>query len=647
MAVAVALGCAGGAWASYTLAFAEGLVAFWIPSGLLLGALLVADRRQWPAILAGGYLGNVAIDFVFVGPVPLRFLAPVANVLEAVVAAAFVRRLCEPALLISSLRGIAALLLGAGVVSNALTAVAGAAVLTAIAERERAGARARASEERYRALVDAVGDGIITIDRRGVVRFANPAAERMLGYEPGTLPGREASTVLNASPAAWLDPQVGGGDPAPDAHLTAVHRDGHAIPVELAFGAWAADGERFVTAVVRDISDRLNAGQQRERLRNQLVQAQKMESIGRLAGGIAHDFNNMLTVILGHAEMGREKAEPGAPALRHLHEIHRAASRSANLTQQLLGFARQQTVAPRRLDLNETVRGMLSMLRRLIGEDIDLAWKPGASLWAVRVDPSQIDQILVNLCANARDAIDGVGRVTVETANVVLDEVYCAAHAGFVPGEYVLLAVSDDGHGMDADTLAHAFEPFFTTKELGKGTGLGLATTYGIVKQNQGFINVYSEVGEGATVKIYLPREPVAAAPPPADDVVRPMPRGVETVLLVEDEPAILELTGGVLTGLGYTALAAGSPADALRLAEQHDGAIHLLLTDVIMPGMNGRELATLLSARYPNLKCLFMSGYTANVIAHRGVLDPGVHFLQKPYTPKDLAAKLREALES
>jgi CheY-like chemotaxis protein len=372
-----------------------------------------------------------------------------------------------------------------------------------------------------------------------------------------------------------------------------------------------------------------------------------MEAVGRLAGGVAHDFNNMLGIILGHTEMVLDQLEPTDPLSADLREIRKAAERSANLTRQLLAFARKQTVAPKVLDLNEAVQGMLNMLRRLIGEDIDLSWLPGADVWPVKVDPSQIDQILANLCVNARDAIADVGKLTIETENVAFDEAYCARHGGFVPGKYVLLAVSDNGSGMDEETQNRLFEPFFTTKELGKGTGLGLATVYGIVKQNNGFINVYSEPCHGTSFKIYIPRhagQPVEDRKASTAEI--PKGRG-ETVLLVEDEPAILNMTTKMLERQGYTVLAASAPGEALRLAEEHSGEIHLLMTDVVMPEMNGRDLAQNLFSLHPNLKALFMSGYTANVIAHHGVLDEGVDFIQKPFSVKTLAEKVREVLDA
>jgi len=387
------------------------------------------------------------------------------------------------------------------------------------------------------------------------------------------------------------------------------------------------------------------AERQRASLEGQLQQAQKMESVGRLAGGVAHDYNNMLSVIIGYTELAMDKVAPSDALHAELQEILNAAKRSNEITRQLLAFARKQTINPAVLDLNETVEGMLKMLRRLIGENIELSWRPGPGLWAVKLDPAQIDQILANLCVNARDAIDGVGHITIETHSVSLDEHYCKDHADFLPGEYVMLAVSDNGSGMDREMLKNIFEPFFTTKDVHRGTGLGLATVYGIVKQNKGAVNVYSEHGGGSTFKIYLPRHAGAVEAPDLQQP-REIPEGRgETVLLVEDETGIMKMGQIMLERLGYHVLAADSPADALNQAEACAEKIHLLITDVVMPEMNGRELAGKLESLYPDIKVLFMSGYTANVIAHHGVLDKGLHFIEKPFTTRNLAGKVREAL--
>jgi len=403
----------------------------------------------------------------------------------------------------------------------------------------------------------------------------------------------------------------------------------------------------YAANISLDITERKRAEAEREKLQAQLLQAQKMESVGRLAGGVAHDFNNTLQAILGHAEMAMEQLDPAQPPYADLAEVRKAAERAAAVTRQLLAFARKQTAAPKLLDLNASVEGMLRMLRRLIGEDIDLAWLPGKGLGAVKMDPSQVDQILANLCVNARDAITGVGKVTIETRAVTFDDAYCARHAGFLPGDYVLLAVSDNGCGMDKHTLDNIFEPFFTTKDVRQGTGLGLATVYGIVKQNDGFINVYSEPGRGSTFKVYLPRHGGTPEQLPGQaDTAAPAARGHETILLVEDEPAILKVAAMMLQELGYTVLAAASPRESLRLAETHRGKIDLLMTDVVMPEMNGLDLAKKLLGDHPDLKHIFVSGYTANVIAHHGVLEPGVHFVQKPFTMKELAQKVRQVLD-
>ncbi|MEJ2157253.1 MAG: PAS domain S-box protein [Desulfobacteraceae bacterium] len=386
---------------------------------------------------------------------------------------------------------------------------------------------------------------------------------------------------------------------------------------------------------------------QRKELEEQLRQSQKMEAVGQLAGGVAHDFNNMLGVIIGHAELALGNADLADGLRKNLKEILAAGLRSSDITRQLLAFARKQTIAPKVLDLNETVEGMLKLLRRLIGEDIDLVWMPGAGLWPVKMDPSQIDQILANLCINARDAISGVGRISIETKRVVFDKAYCEIHRGFSPGEYVMLAVSDTGSGMDKVTKEKIFEPFFTTKGMGMGTGLGLATVYGIVKQNQGFINVYSESGEGSTFKIYLLRH---ATPLRRDKkaIAKPQDlKGDETILLVEDEALNLELFEMMLKTYGYQVIAASSPRDALHEAEGYAGKIHMLLTDIIMPEMNGQDLAEAIASDYPDIMCLYMSGYTDNIIVHQGILDEGVHFIQKPFSMLDLAVKVREVLDA
>ncbi len=397
--------------------------------------------------------------------------------------------------------------------------------------------------------------------------------------------------------------------------------------------------------VIRDVSERKRAEAERELLQEQLLQARKLESVGRLAGGVAHDFNNMLSVIHGNAELALARVSEADELHTDLQEILKAAERSAAITRQLLAFARKQTVSPRPLELNEAVAGMLKMLQRLIGEEIELQWRPGPGRGPVLIDPYQVDQLMVNLCLNARDAINGVGRITIETEQLSLDEEFCRDHPGFRPGAFVRLTVSDDGCGMEPETLENIFEPFFTTKEVGRGTGLGLATVYGIVKQNQGFIKVYAEPRVGATFKIYLPRHGAAAGGAPLHDGPELPSGGGEIVLLVEDELALLGLVQRMLEGLGYHVLAAATPTLAETLAREHGERIKLLLTDVVMPEMNGRDLAHRLHALRPELPVLYMSGYPAAVIAHRGVLPADVNFIQKPFSRRELALKVGRAM--
>jgi two-component system cell cycle sensor histidine kinase/response regulator CckA len=425
-----------------------------------------------------------------------------------------------------------------------------------------------------------------------------------------------------------------------------IRKDGTTLPLLINAKQATWGGKKVFLSVETDITEHKRAAEEKVKLQDQLLQSQKIEAIGQLAGGVAHDFNNMLGVILGHAEIALDQVVPGQPIHADLLEIRKAAQRSSDLTGQLLAFARKQTVSPKILKLNDTITGLLKMLQRLIGEDIHLNWLPDPALWPVKVDPSQIDQIMANLCVNARDAIPGVGKVTIETGNMSISEYYCADHAGFEPGNYVMLSISDNGCGMDKEILAKLYEPFFTTKGAGKGTGLGLSTVYGIVKQNGGFINVYSEPDQGTTFRIYFPRYLGQAEQIQKESVSEPIMRGEETILVVEDEPSLLDLSKIILENQGYLVLTAGTPLDAIHIIEEYTGEIKLLMTDVVMPEMNGRELAKKILSRFPRLKCLFMSGYTANVIAHHGVLDEGVYFIQKPFSRKDLAAKVREVLD-
>ena len=517
-------------------------------------------------------------------------------------------------------------------------------------ERERALAALRDSEARCRKLFETSTDGILIADiETGNLRYANPAICRFLGYS-----GAEFTTMSMADLHPETDlPRVMADF---EAQLKGVktlaqeipcrRKDGCIVFADVNAASITLDGRACLVGFFRDISERKQAETEREKLQDQLIQAQKMEAVGRLAGGVAHDYNNILSVIIGYSELAMDKVRAEGPLREDLKEIYDAANQSRDITRQLLAFARKEVVTPETLDLNATVESMLKILRKLIGEDIDLAWHPGKVLWQVLMDPSQLDQILANLCVNARDAIADVGRITIETGTVTIDGDYCSEHAGFIPGDFVLLAVSDDGCGMDRETMENIFEPFFTTKGVGKGTGLGLSTVYGIVKQNNGFINVYSEPARGTTFRIYLPGQSgdISGKPKIIDEQV-PNGNG-ETVLVVEDEISILKLTERILTRCNYKVLLAKSPSEAFKLAEVHSRELSLLITDVVMPEMNGRELADQLKKLCPGIKCLFMSGYTANIIVHRGVLDEGIQFIQKPFSTRGLAAKVREALD-
>ncbi|PKK88895.1 MAG: PAS domain-containing sensor histidine kinase [Candidatus Wallbacteria bacterium HGW-Wallbacteria-1] len=397
---------------------------------------------------------------------------------------------------------------------------------------------------------------------------------------------------------------------------------------------------------VQDITAHTLAEIDRENLQTQLLQVQKIESIGRLAGGVAHDFNNMLSIILGNSEMIMENIGADNPLRTNLEEIRNAAERSANLTSQLLAFARKQTIMPKVLDLNHTVEHMIVMLKRLIGEHIDIIWSPVENLWPIMIDPSQIDQILANLCVNARDAIHGSGRIAIETTMVTIDQAACSENSESQPGDFVLLSITDNGCGMSKETMGHLFEPFFTTKEIGEGTGLGLATVYGIVRQNSGFINVSSEPGQGTTFKIFLPRFHSSDETPATPAPVSHTPSGNETILLVEDEAALLKMTRIMLEKQGYRVLSAGRPNEAITMAEKFEPRIDLCITDVIMPEMNGRELTDKIVLFHPEIKLLFMSGYTASMIDDQGIIENERIFIKKPFTMKNLAVKIRNTLD-
>jgi two-component system cell cycle sensor histidine kinase/response regulator CckA len=507
------------------------------------------------------------------------------------------------------------------------------------------------SQEKFRSLVENATQGILVVQEERIP-YANPEALRLFGasmeevlkahYLDFTHP-EDRELIADRYRRRKLGETVSG---VVEFRLVDLSGDIKWVSAHTAQILW--EGRPAYLVFLQDLSHQKNIQAEREKLEAQFLQAQKMEAVGRLAGGVAHDFNNMLSVVSGYAELALSAAQGDKLLENYLGEIQGSVKKSASLVRQLLAFARKQVISPSPLDLNEAISNMLKMLKRLIGEDIELVWIPGHEIWTVYLDPAQLDQILANLLVNARDAIPGTGKVTIETQNAVLDQDYSREHPGFVPGEYVMLAVTDDGCGMDKETLEMVFEPFFTTKGLDKGTGLGLSTVYGIVKQNRGFINVYSEPGEGTTFKIYLPRH---KAVKPAQEVGSPasesLPRGTETVLLVEDDVALIKVYTKFLETLGYKVLPSSSPHEAIELAMAHQGEIQLLLTDVVMPGMSGKELWGILREHYPWLRCLFMSGYTANAIVHHGVLQEGVNFVGKPFTLAVLASKLREVLEA
>jgi two-component system, cell cycle sensor histidine kinase and response regulator CckA len=505
------------------------------------------------------------------------------------------------------------------------------------------------SERNYREIFNNVSDAIFIHDAEtGKILDVNSAALQMYGISheaalnltprdmnPGVSPYSEIEAMQRLRNATTIGPQV--------FEWQSRKIDGTLFWVEISLKSAEIGGKRRVLALVHNLTERKKKEEENARLSAQLEQAQKLESVGRLAGGVAHDFNNMLGVIIGRTEMALVQMDPVEPIHEDLMEIQKAARRSVDLTRQLLAFARKQAIAPQILSLNETIVGTLNMLKRMIGENIELIWQPEANLWPIMADASQIDQILTNLCVNARDAISDVGQITIEVGNCTVDADYCSTCEDLSPGEYVRLVVKDNGCGMDKSVLDHVFEPFFTTKNIGKGTGLGLATVYGAVKQNSGFIHIESEPGVGTTVSIYFPRK--EEAPKQQTSIAASARQAKETILLVEDEPGILKMTSKVLLKQGYKVLATGSPAEALRLAKAHTGEIHLLMTDVIMPEMNGRRLAQNLQSIRPNIKCLFMSGYTADIIAKQGILDEGVCFIQKPFSAQALADKLSSVL--
>jgi len=520
-----------------------------------------------------------------------------------------------------------------------------------ITERKRAEEALRRSQEKYRDIFDFAPVGIYQSMRDGSLLTANATLAKMLGHDS------VKELLLRNLNEIYFDPAernalISYFEPRGMAGSIAVRwkrKDGSPIWVELDVHV-VKDEEgrtRYFEGFVHDITERKRAEEEKRNLQEQLAQSQKIEAVGQLAGGIAHDFNNLLTAIGGYSELLLEDLPLTDPRRAHAEEIRKAGERAASLTRQLLAYSRRQVLEPKVLDLNAVVSDLGKILRRLIGENIELRIRPVSGLWRVKADPGQIEQAILNLAINARDAMPEGGKLTIETANVDLDEAYALSHASVLPGAYAMVAVSDSGSGMSTEVRKRVFEPFFTTKEQGKGTGLGLSTTYGIVKQSGGCIWCYSEPGHGTTFKIYLPgvEETAAKEAPPA--VSPPLRPGEETILLVEDEPEVRSLVQKVLKTRGYTVMPAANAEEALLVSQQFSGEIALMVSDVVMPGMSGRQLAGRLVMSRPEMKVLFISGYTDDAIVHHGILDPGTAFLQKPFTPQTLARKVREVLDA
>jgi two-component system cell cycle sensor histidine kinase/response regulator CckA len=517
-----------------------------------------------------------------------------------------------------------------------------------VSERRRTETALRDSETLKRSILESALDGIITMDHQGTIIEFNPAAERVFGFSREKAVGQRLAQLiipaasreayargmthyLNTGEGTILDKRI---------EVIALRADGSEFPVELTVTAIRIKDNPVFTAFVRDVTER-------RQLEEQFRQAQKMEAVGQLAGGVAHDFNNLLTVINGYCDLLLKSIQPDDPCRESLEEIHKAGERSVGLTRQLLAFSRRQVLAPRTLNMNAVMANTEKMLRRTIGEDVALTMALDPNLGSVQADPGQIEQILLNLAVNARDAMPTGGRLTIETRNVELNDDYDASHPNSPTGPHVLLKVTDTGCGMSPEAKARIFEPFFTTKGPGKGTGLGLATVYGIVHQSGGHIDVETEVGVGTTFNIYLPRDDMPVATKKTLSTLRPPPRGSETVLLVEDEDGVRALTRCVLTGCGYSVLEAVEGDEAVRVAAGHSEPIHLLISDVVMPGAGGRVVADRVTELHPEAHVLFVSGYTDDAVVRHGVSQQEVNFLQKPFSPFALAHKVREVLDS
>jgi PAS domain S-box-containing protein len=493
------------------------------------------------------------------------------------------------------------------------------------------------------AAIDQAAESIIITDAEGTIQYVNPSFTRTTGYSRDEAIGQNPRILKSGLQDQFFYQKMWGAISAGrtwEGRLVNRRKDGTQV-TELATisPVRAADGRvKHFVAVKRDISEFV-------RLTEELTQAQKMESIGRLAGGVAHDFNNLITGVMGYAELALARLPEDHPVRDDIKSILKGAERTAGLTRQLLAFARKQTIEPRVIDLNDSISEMTRMLSRLIGEDIKLVWKPGADLWNVLMDPGQVDQLLANLCVNSRDAINGVGEIVITTANVVVGDEECFDEPDASPGKYVVLTIRDNGSGMSEEVARHAFDPFYTTKDIGKGTGLGLSTVFGIVKQNGGFIRLETSPGEGSAFHIHLPRDKGVAIKHGGASCGDRHVSDELRILVVEDDPAVRILLEMILRQCGHKLLSATTPDEAIKLANDHEDAIDLMITDVVMPGMNGRELADRLCPTRPEMRVIFISGYTADLIAKRGIIDDEVAFLSKPFTRDALMAKIDEVM--
>ncbi|HTG93968.1 MAG TPA: PAS domain S-box protein [Pyrinomonadaceae bacterium] len=518
-----------------------------------------------------------------------------------------------------------------------------------ISERRRAEEVVRASEQRFRDLVENANDIIFTCDMLGKITSLNRAGERVTGYtaeEALKMNFAQAVSPDDIAKVRHMLSRKRAADVATVYDLELITKSGGRAAVEISSRAILKDGEAVgVQGIARDITDRQRMENDLRTSQAQLQQSQRLEAVGQLAGGVAHDFNNLLTAIIGYSDFALRKMRANNPIRRDIEEIKKAANRAATLTRQLLAFSRKQILKPEVLDLNLVVGDMHKLLERLIGEDIDLVTTLGSDTDPVKADRGQLEQIIMNLVVNARDAMPFGGSVTIETANVVFDEAYTSEHVPVKPGKYAMLAVSDSGLGMDANTQLHIFEPFFTTKELGKGTGLGLSTVYGIVKQSGGFIWVYSELNVGTTFKIYLPSLTELHFDQELTSIDTPERTEASTVLLVEDDPLVRNVALRALESAGYKVLESGNGHGALAMAHSCDDEIDLLITDVVMPLMGGRELAQELSALHPKTSILFMSGYTDDAVVRHGIMDKDIEYLQKPFTAESLVRRVGEVL--